>query len=276
MKDREFTGAVTSFQQSGWVKVEGLLTREEAGEIDAALAAERARSDVAGPRGEGDEAPGGKVGDIHRSHLNRLVFRRLNNPVIARSACSQRIGGLAARLMGRKQVRLWVDETFDKKPGAGPTPWHQDLAYWPFDRGGALTIWIALDNVEEERGAMQYVPGSKWLGPLGRPQMDDDQLRKRLSELRKHPAYDLLSEPVVVPIKTGDAIVHDCLTLHGAVANTSSRVRRAIAFAYIPDDALYTGMSYPQVDALGLTPFQPFGGELFPLIKLDHEELART
>ncbi|MFO0208205.1 MAG: phytanoyl-CoA dioxygenase family protein, partial [Betaproteobacteria bacterium] len=38
----------------------------------------------------------------------------------------------AGRLMGASEVRFFYDQMFVKEPGSlAPTPWHQDLPYWP-------------------------------------------------------------------------------------------------------------------------------------------------
>ena len=56
-----------------------------------------------------------------------------------------------------------------KPPGsekAGRVGWHQDRQYWQRDEG-LFTAWIALDDVKEESGPMQLVPGSHCWGFLG-------------------------------------------------------------------------------------------------------------
>jgi ectoine hydroxylase-related dioxygenase (phytanoyl-CoA dioxygenase family) len=48
---------------------------------------------------------------------------------------------------------------FNKPPSVGqPTPPHQDGYYFMLDPCEAVTMWFALDEVDEENGRMRYVP----------------------------------------------------------------------------------------------------------------------
>ena len=61
------------------------------------------------------------------------------NPVIA---------GMARQLLGSEEVVLMEDGAVIKKPVVGgKLAWHQDYAYWPLASPGAVTCWIALDDV---------------------------------------------------------------------------------------------------------------------------------
>merc|ERR1712181_12159 len=39
-------------------------------------------------------------------------------------------------------------------PNSREVPWHQDSQYWPLTPMKEATLWIALDDVTEENGAM--------------------------------------------------------------------------------------------------------------------------
>ena len=67
-----------------------------------------------------------------------------SNPVIA---------GMARQLLGSEEVVLMEDGAVIKKPVVGgKLAWHQDYAYWPLASPGAVTCWIALDDVGAENG----------------------------------------------------------------------------------------------------------------------------
>ena len=52
-------------------------------------------------------------------------------------------------------------EWFNKPPGTdSPTPPHQDNYYFCLRPPSVLTIWLALDPVDEENGCLRYVAGS--------------------------------------------------------------------------------------------------------------------
>ena len=62
-------------------------------------------------------------------------------------------------------IIFWTAALFCKRAGVGArVPWHQDGEYWPIHPPGTVTVWIALDRVDRENGAMQWVPGSHALG----------------------------------------------------------------------------------------------------------------
>ena len=71
---------------------------------------------------------------------------------------------IAARLMGAAKVNIFFDQWLIKEPGTPTrTPWHHDLTYWPVDGWQICTLWLALDRVSAESGAVEYVKGShKW------------------------------------------------------------------------------------------------------------------
>ena len=72
---------------------------------------------------------------------------------------------MARQLLGSKEVVLMEDGAVIKKPVVGgKLSWHQDYAYWPLASPGAVTCWIALDDVGAANGAMQVAKGSHKLG----------------------------------------------------------------------------------------------------------------
>src|SRR5579872_4907853 len=67
---------------------------------------------------------------------------------------------LAECLIG-PDIILWGVQVFCKPPGDGKeVPWHQDGHYWPIRPLATCTVWVAIDNVSPENGAMRYIPGS--------------------------------------------------------------------------------------------------------------------
>src|SRR5262249_32152487 len=72
--------------------------------------------------------------------------------------------GLARSLLGADAAAS-SPEWFNKPPGTeSPTPPHQDNYYFNFNPPQVLTIWLALDSVDEENGALRYVTGSHLRG----------------------------------------------------------------------------------------------------------------
>lgn len=176
-----------------------------------------------------------------------------------------RLAGVARALVG-EDVRVFWDKTFVKPPahlGTRDSVWHQDFPYNPIDRRGMLTVWLAVEDVSPESGALRFVPRSHRLGPLGRVDLVSNNWT--VEELLRPDDLEVVGAPVTVALSAGEATVHDALTLHGAGPNQSDRPRRAWTAVFLPASTRYTGGPHPQegIDALGLVPFEPFDHSRF-------------
>tara|TARA_B110000438_G_C15714975_1_gene607066 strand:+ start:71 stop:847 length:777 start_codon:yes stop_codon:yes gene_type:complete len=142
---------------------------------------------------------------------------------------------LAQELLGNDVITKNL-QYFNKPPKIGAaTPPHQDGFYFKLDSPRALTMWLALNNTDEENGCVRYVTGSHLKG------MREHSLTGTLGFSQGISDYgnedDRLNE-VPVPASKGDLIVHDSLTIHLAGKNLSeNRPRRAIGFIFYSSDA---------------------------------------
>lgn len=136
---------------------------------------------------------------------------------------------LAEALLG-EAVNPMEPEWFNKPPGTQHvTPSHQDNYYFCLRPPHVVTLWMALDPVDEENGCLRYVRGSHRDGirPHGRSQvlgfsqgLLDYQERDREREVAVH-------------LEPGDVVAHHGNTIHRAEANRSlTRNRRAFALVY--------------------------------------------
>ncbi|PBC35630.1 hypothetical protein CJ179_47100 [Rhodococcus sp. ACS1] len=170
-------------------------------------------------------------------------------------ALMPRLSTLALQLLDRQEGLFIHDMTFTK-PGneGGPTPFHQDYPFWPFDRQGAFTIWIALTDLTPDMGTLQFMPGSHHEGPLGRfSRAPGDDIRNTYTHLEEKYGFE-----GGTALNAGDATVHYDLTVHGASQNLTPGPRAAYTLRYMPTDVVYTGAPHRHFDAFNLTP-----GELF-------------
>lgn len=255
--------AVRDYRRQGFLKLPPLLDGEE---LDSAREFCRA-TEGEKPHGlAGQEASDPGVVDrfaYHRHDKYRAMWSnvfdlRLRSAVMM--GFVNRWAAIARQLVG-EDVRVFWDKTFVKPPasdGTRESVWHQDFPYNPIDRRGMLTIWIALEDVPADAGALRFVPGSHRLGPLGRHDLVSREYE--VSDLLREDDLELVGEPVTVPLSAGEATVHDALTLHGAGPNLSDRPRRAWTVVYLPASTRYTGGPHPQegVNSAGLVTFEPF------------------
>jgi len=256
---REATDAeVAHYHRNGWVKMEGLVSREAAAQMLELAKAEIAR----GPDGS-------------RSH-DRPVWRDVYNlgrddgiepfATLSRSAA---IGRNAQRFMRRDvPIGFHNDMLAVKMPSGhnsgGSTGYHQDFPNFPLDRVGLLTFWMALEDMVPEQGVMRFLSGSVREGPLGKRDLTSDE-----RGLLDHYPYLEEEYPLSPPmsLKAGDCTVHSSTVVHGAPANTTDRPRWSYLMSYYPADARWTGAPHHIFNAeAGLKVQEPAISPKFPII----------
>lgn len=127
-------------------------------------------------------------------------------------------------------IQLFHDQALYKPAlHGGPVPWHQDNKYWRCTPPNLVSIWMALDDADEENGCMNVVPGSHLAGEADHGRAETE--RGKLPALLQ--AKVDASHAVAVPIKAGHCMMHHCLTLHQTNPNRSSRHRRAHVIHYM-------------------------------------------
>ena len=163
----------------------------------------------------------------------------LDDPAFAAFAADGSLPALAARLLRSARVYLYEDSVLVKEPGAvEATMLHQDLAYFHVEGEQICTMWIPLDPVGRDAGAVHYLSGSHRDGRLYRPNyfVSDQPLPETEGEVVPAIDADDLVWFATVP---GDVVVHHARTLHGASPNASSGRRRAVSVRYCGEDTRY-------------------------------------
>lgn len=127
---------------------------------------------------------------------------------------------------------MWASSFFIKEPFSTATVgWHQDAYYWPMTPQHSVTVWLAFDDVDEENGAMQIIPGSHLGGVLqhkrSRQETTDSVLTLELERgsFREDTAVQL-------KLRAGEISLHDDRAIHGSPANLSSRRRAGLTIRY--------------------------------------------
>lgn len=192
---------------------------------------------------------------------------------------------LAQRLMTSQEVRFFYDQMFVKEAGTDvPTPWHQDLSFWPIRGEQICSFWIPLDHVDVQSSGLLYVKGShKWPGRFKAISPDYvaaiiDESMDEVPDINAEPSkYELLSWDM----SPGDVLAFHPLTLHGSYGNTSrTRRRRALALRFTGDDVVYSPSAtrMPIHYRHASVPGGPLRGAAFPRILPEpdaRERLAR-
>jgi ectoine hydroxylase-related dioxygenase (phytanoyl-CoA dioxygenase family) len=167
------------------------------------------------------------------------------------------------------EARYYTDLFVPKLPtskksrhgGNGPTEFHQDFITFAVDRSGGMTFWFPLEPYGPEAGTMSFVNGSHRAGVLGDyTTYGGGDALEVFPELR---SLDI-SEPITYEI--GDITVHTHLTVHGAGPNLMDRPRWAYILVTQPGDVCWNGSPCPNFDWTIMKPWEPLGGERFPVI----------
>jgi hypothetical protein len=165
------------------------------------------------------------LGDV-QTHTGPQQIAEINDasklePRLAATAAFARCRDLARQLLGSR-VSCTFDHAICKPPhNDAATDWHQDLAYSPQLAGrDAVHIWLALQDVTEANGCMQFVPDATGQGLLPH--------RPRGNGSHALVACDFDPAPAVAcPISAGMATLHQLTTLHYSGPNTTDEPRLA-------------------------------------------------
>ena len=222
---------IAALRRDGHLRIDGFFTAEEIAAyrphlsraIDEAIRNERLVAE-----GTVDVGRGWKyVKDVWA--LNETTRAFLIN---------ERVGRLAADLLGVRGVRMFRDQSYYKEPGGGCTPWHQDSLFIPLDAREVIAVWIPLTRITEEMAPMDYVSGSH-LSPdfLGASGIDENDLTEYESRMRAK-GFAIANYGTFEP---GDVAVHYASTVHSSRKNRANADREVIVGAYFPDGARVAG-----------------------------------
>jgi ectoine hydroxylase-related dioxygenase (phytanoyl-CoA dioxygenase family) len=148
---------------------------------------------------------------------------------------------IAAALLGSEKVRFFGDQIFVKEPNTrARTAFHQDATYFEIEGDQCCVLWIPVDPVPLENGAMVYLRGSHRDNKRYKPNVFVSQTPlpgaegDDLPDIEGNPEnFDL----VHFEAEPGDVLVHHYLTVHGTGGNASRyQVRRAASIRYTGDD----------------------------------------
>ncbi len=221
-----FTDLKSAYDRDGYVIVRQLLAPGEFAELNRNL--DRYIAEVVpglAPEDafyEGDKA--------QPESLRQLYFHRTSDLFFEAFRQHPRWTALAEALVGEPVGAAKQIEWFNKPPGSPKgTPPHQDNFYFKLQPCNVLTMWMALEAVDEENACMRYVPGSH-LRPT-RPHGRGNVLGFSQAIEDWSPADEAREIPVL--LQPGDVAVHHGNLIHRAGANRSpTRHRRAFAMVF--------------------------------------------
>jgi phytanoyl-CoA hydroxylase len=160
--------------------------------------------------------------------LKQLAHMKQNDPYFFELIRRKKWTRLARELLSDEVVPQEL-EWFNKPPLIGkPTPPHQDGHYFMLEPNEAVTMWLALDDVDESNGCMRYIAGSHRQGLRPHAKTYVLGFSQGISD---YGSSDFAAETPICG-KPGDLLVHHSLTIHRADGNPSPRHRRSLGFVY--------------------------------------------
>ncbi|MFC4871497.1 phytanoyl-CoA dioxygenase family protein [Negadavirga shengliensis] len=213
------------FDRDGYVYLPGFLSQENVETILTKLSAVIAEKVQTMPS---QHVKYEDTGDL--STLKMLQDLQVYDPFFADILFDSTFTRLAEVLLEEKVTGKTL-EYFNKPPRIGKaTPPHQDGYYFMLEPMRAVTMWMALEEVDRENGWVSYVKGSHKKGM--RPHIATNTLGFSQGIADFGLKSDLDNE-VFFPAKPGDLLVHHALTIHRASQNTSlTRTRKAMGLIY--------------------------------------------
>ncbi|QEG33407.1 phytanoyl-CoA dioxygenase family protein [Bythopirellula goksoeyrii] len=166
------------------------------------------------------EADGKTIRNLWRLDLYDGYFRQLAN--------DDRLLSLVGHLV-KGEPELVAVETFNKPARVGSgVPYHQDNAYFCQSPPDVLTVWIAIDPVTVENGAVYYIQGSQHQGMLPTKPSGTAGNSIGLSEEPEIPK----STQFCCTLEPGDMAIHHCQTIHHSDPNTSDKSRLGLLMVF--------------------------------------------
>ncbi len=136
---------------------------------------------------------------------------------------------LAEALLGESAAAKHP-EWFNKPPQSlAATPPHQDNYYFCLRPCQVVTVWMALDAVDDENACLRYIPGSHLRGVRPHTRSGVLGFSQRISDY----GPDDAAREVPIHLQPGDVVAHHGNLIHlSGVNRSATRHRRAFALVF--------------------------------------------
>ncbi len=181
-------------------------------------------------------------------------------------------------LMRVDRVRFFYDQMFLKEPGTTePTPWHNDLPFWPMQGSHLVSLWVALTPVTNESSGVEYLAESHKAGTLfqavgpGGYSIPAAAGQKPCPNYLDYSVRSADQRFLSWDMEPGDVLCHHPLTAHGSGGNHSkSQLRVGLSIRYLGSDVKWdprpgTMKIVPRPPAVEAGEY-PGDDEVFPLL----------
>ena len=174
--------------------------------------------------------------DLEPGHTNKNPkLRRIKEPIkhhklYKKTFLNKKILDIVSQLLG-PSIRSNGNKLNMKSGKFGsPVKWHQDWAFYPHTNDKILAVGVCLDDMNEENGCLQVIPGSH-KGPIF-----NHHYENYFAGAITDDNFDA-SKAVKIELKAGDISIHHVRTIHGSLTNSSLKQRRLLLFQYCSGDS---------------------------------------
>jgi len=182
---------------------------------------------------------------------------------------------LAGKIMGGSVAQFFHEHAFAKEPGTQrATPWHQDIPYYTVSGDRNVSVYVALDDVDEDV-AVRFIRGSHRWGKIFYPKVwldgadfnvGDDGYSDSVPDIDADPeTYDIVGRA----LKAGDTILFNFKTLHGTSDGVMRRKRSAFSTRWLGDDMRFLqrpGETSPPFPDPGMVTGDRMREDWFPIL----------
>lgn len=164
----------------------------------------------------------------HRSDQGVLYDLHQRHPEFQTMTTNSQVLDCLESILG-KDIFLYENSLIYKPKGrSNGVPWHQDFISRPHEPL-KIIVWMALDKVTKENGALQIIPGSHKNGHLPWHRVHGETHHDRVNMEFVDKYRDKI---VFVELEPGDVLLFNMLVMHGSDEVHSDLPRRAYRCSY--------------------------------------------
>ncbi len=147
------------------------------------------------------------------------------HPIILNAVC---------KALNCNEIVMLMSHLIVKPPHDGfQVYWHQDITYWNAIKGyNIVTVWLALDTVDAENGALQIIPCTHLDKKIYDTRDADAKTGHALLNGQSAVSGEELASTVCINLPPGGFSLHDAYLLHGSEENKSNRWRSGYTIRY--------------------------------------------
>ncbi|KAL3148398.1 hypothetical protein ABBQ38_013855 [Trebouxia sp. C0009 RCD-2024] len=214
---------IRCYQESGFVRLPNVFNAATLAHYGPTVSLEVAHA---------DKTPLEEDSDYQKAFTQITNLWAKSKPV-EEFVLGQKLGRIAAEIMGVEGVRVYHDQALNKEPGGGYTPWHCDAYYWPVQSDKIVTAWIPLQDVPEEMGPLQFAAGSH-AHDLGRDLGIGGDAHKKIDAAVRKGGFEIVSRP----FELGEVSFHSGWTFHQASGNNTDEPREVFTIIFMDKDMI--------------------------------------